>query len=84
MLRRVRVRTAVCGIALTSLLLAGDDSQKSRLDGYRADSSKSERAWENKFRSLPSPDLQREYMKRLSARPIMSVRPTTRKMRNGC
>jgi N-acetylated-alpha-linked acidic dipeptidase len=63
------VRTAIAAIALSTLLSAAEDAQKPQLDGYRAESSQSERAWESKFRALPSPDLQREYMKRLSARP---------------
>ncbi len=65
----VTIRTFVCGVAALALLLGADDAQKPALDGYRADSSRSERVWESKFRALPSPDLQREYMKRLSARP---------------
>ncbi len=39
------------------------------LDGYTADGSQAERQWEAKFRSIPSPQNQKEYMRRLSARP---------------
>lgn len=39
------------------------------LAGYSAESSRSERQWEEKFRDIPSPENQREFMKRLSARP---------------
>ena len=39
------------------------------LAGYTADSARAEREWEAKFRALPSADNQREYMRRLSARP---------------
>jgi N-acetylated-alpha-linked acidic dipeptidase len=39
------------------------------LAGYSAESSHSERQWEEKFREIPSPENQREFMKRLSARP---------------
>ncbi len=37
--------------------------------GYSAESSRTERQWEEKFRAIPSTDNLREYMKRLSARP---------------
>src|SRR6201981_1692700 len=39
------------------------------LYGYSAESSRTERQWEEKLRAIPSPDNLREYMKRLSARP---------------
>jgi N-acetylated-alpha-linked acidic dipeptidase len=42
---------------------------QSNFGGYTAPSTQSEREWETKFRAIPSPDNQREYMKRLSARP---------------
>jgi N-acetylated-alpha-linked acidic dipeptidase len=39
------------------------------LRGFSADSSKTEREWEEKFRAIPDPANLREYMRRLSARP---------------
>ena len=39
------------------------------LTGYSAESSRTERQWEEKLRAIPDPDRVREYMKRLSARP---------------
>ncbi|HEX3684070.1 MAG TPA: M28 family metallopeptidase [Bryobacteraceae bacterium] len=39
------------------------------LDGYTPAASQTERDWEAKFRAVPSPDKQREYMRRLTARP---------------
>jgi N-acetylated-alpha-linked acidic dipeptidase len=39
------------------------------LAGYSAAASATERAWESKFRALPSPDNLREFMRHLSARP---------------
>jgi N-acetylated-alpha-linked acidic dipeptidase len=39
------------------------------LFGFSADSSRAERQWEEKFKALPSPQLMREYMQRLSAQP---------------
>src|SRR4051794_40396890 len=37
--------------------------------GYTAANAASQRTWEEKFRAIPSPDNQREYMQRLSAHP---------------
>ncbi|HEY6936531.1 MAG TPA: transferrin receptor-like dimerization domain-containing protein [Terriglobales bacterium] len=39
------------------------------LQGFTTASTPIERQWEQKFRSLPSPQLMRDYMQRLSARP---------------
>jgi N-acetylated-alpha-linked acidic dipeptidase len=39
------------------------------LVGFSADSSRTERQWEEKFKAIPSPQLMRDYMQRLSARP---------------
>src|ERR1700686_2333508 len=43
---------------------AGDD-----LPGYSRAAARAEREWETQFRAIPSPDTQRESMRRLSARP---------------
>ena len=39
------------------------------LAGFSSESSHAERQWEERFKSIPSPQLMREYMQRLSARP---------------
>jgi N-acetylated-alpha-linked acidic dipeptidase len=39
------------------------------LQGFTKTSSAAERQWEQKFRALPNPQLMRDYMQRLSARP---------------
>ena len=39
------------------------------LRGYTAESSPTERSWEQKYRAIPSPENLRAYMKRLSAEP---------------
>lgn len=39
------------------------------LFGFSAESSRTERQWEEKFRAIPSPENLRSYMQRLSARP---------------
>jgi N-acetylated-alpha-linked acidic dipeptidase len=43
--------------------------ENATLDGYTSQTSGAERAWESKFRALPSPDKQRQYMQRLAAHP---------------
>jgi N-acetylated-alpha-linked acidic dipeptidase len=51
------------------LLLATTPDTEQPLSGYSAASSRSERDWEAKFRAIPEPQNQRDYMQRLSARP---------------
>ncbi len=63
------VKATILSIALGAFLLAGDEAHAPSLEGYAPGAAQAERGWESKFRGRPSPDLQREYMKRLSARP---------------
>ncbi len=60
--------SAIVAMALVSILVPLS-AQEAPLTGYSAESSRAERQWEEKFRAVPSPDLIRENMKRLSARP---------------
>ena len=53
-------------ILFASAPLGADESI---LQGFTTASTPIERQWEQKFRALPSPQLMREYMQRLSARP---------------
>ncbi|HYL95047.1 MAG TPA: PA domain-containing protein, partial [Terriglobales bacterium] len=53
-------------ILLVSVPLGADEPV---LQGFTMASSPVERQWEQKFRYLPSPQLMRDYMQRLSARP---------------
>lgn len=53
-------------VVLTAAPLGADEPF---LQGFTKTSSASERQWEQKFRALPSPQLMRDYMQRLSARP---------------
>jgi len=57
----------LCLLALSLSIRAAD--APATLDGYTAESTRTERDWEAKFRALPSPANQREYMRRLTARP---------------
>jgi N-acetylated-alpha-linked acidic dipeptidase len=52
---------------ITMLLQAADSAAPMR--GYSGSEAQSEREWEKKLRAIPSPVNEREYMKRLSARP---------------
>ena len=61
-------RSAIVIFTGFSLLLAQAPAQPD-LRGFSADSSRTERNWEEKFRAIPSPENMREYMNRLAARP---------------
>jgi len=53
-------------LSVPSSLFGADETA---LVGYSPRSSQGEREWEAKFRAIPDPANQREYMRRLSARP---------------
>src|SRR5262245_19062416 len=44
-------------------------NEEDTIYGFTAASSRDERQWEEKFRAMPSPEILRESMRRLSARP---------------
>lgn len=56
-------------LCLAALATAYAAPEQNALNGYSNQSSQAEREWESKFRSIPSPDRQREYMRRLTAHP---------------
>jgi N-acetylated-alpha-linked acidic dipeptidase len=60
-------RAAMLGILLILVFSVRADEQP--LQGFGSESSAAERQWEAKFRTTISPENQREYMRRLSARP---------------
>ena len=63
-------RMAITAILMAFLLgLVSTGAEDEPLQGFTRAGSATEREWESKFRALPSPDNQREYMRRLSARP---------------
>ena len=63
-------RMAITGILFAFLFgLVSTGAEDEPLQGFTRASSATERDWEVKFRAIPSPDNQREYMRRLSARP---------------
>jgi len=65
-MRRIAV-IAVLSVLFIPVISTGADEEL--LQGFTRDHSATERQWETKFRDIPSPDNQREYMRRLSARP---------------
>ena len=62
-----RALTMAFILVFALLLPAGADEDS--LQGFTRTSSPVERDWETKFRAIPSPDNEREYMRRLSAYP---------------
>ncbi|MGB9485645.1 MAG: transferrin receptor-like dimerization domain-containing protein [Terriglobia bacterium] len=57
-------------LLLSTLTLAAAPAEEPvPLQGFSSNAARAEREWEGKFRSIPSPDNLRDYMKHLSARP---------------
>jgi N-acetylated-alpha-linked acidic dipeptidase len=59
----------VTAIAAALPRLRAEFTDEPALYGFSAESSRAERAWEEKFKAMPKPNLMRDYMQRLSARP---------------
>ncbi|HEY4900012.1 MAG TPA: transferrin receptor-like dimerization domain-containing protein [Terriglobales bacterium] len=69
-MRRRFALVLVFGTLYSQLLAQATQTPRSEpLLGFTAQSSAQEREWEQKFKALPSPQLMRDYMQRLSARP---------------
>ena len=64
-----RVLSCVLFAALTLLPLSAANNQEEPLYGFTSASSKAERDLESNFRKIPSPQIMRESMQRLSAHP---------------
>ncbi len=69
MKRILVVFTGLMAVAAALPLRQAVLSDEPVLSGFSAESSRAERQWEEKFKAIPKPDLMREYMLRLSARP---------------
>src|SRR5947207_8031217 len=66
----MRVRAKLIFLIVSCLLLlAATSDEAAPLLGYSAASSRTQRDWETKFRTIPTPANLRDYMQRLSARP---------------
>lgn len=66
-MNRIFLSCLLCVTVLLPLSAANRDDEP--LYGFTAASSRVERDWENKFRSIPDPGIMRDSMQRLSARP---------------
>jgi N-acetylated-alpha-linked acidic dipeptidase len=64
-----RWKFSVILLLSTLALAAAPGEEPASLQGFSSTAARAEREWEGKFRSIPSPDNLRDYMKRLSARP---------------
>ena len=69
MRRIIFVFVALLAMPVLSPWLNSISSDEPVLSGFSAESSRAERQWEEKFKAIPSPQLMRDYMQRLSARP---------------
>src|SRR6202162_2758032 len=65
---RSRARLFLLLFSCVSLLAASPETEQP-LNGYSAASSRTQRDWETKFRTVPAPQNLRDYMQRLAARP---------------
>ena len=63
------VPSAFSGLALGAVLLVTPLQDPAPIRGFSGENSRIERALEQRFRAIPSPDSLRSYMKRLAARP---------------
>jgi N-acetylated-alpha-linked acidic dipeptidase len=63
------MRRLILFVLVLTLMTAPLGADEPLLQGFTKSSSAAEQQWEQKFRALPSPQLMRDYMQRLSARP---------------
>ena len=69
-MRRLCAMVSMWGILFSQLAAFGQQAPAAEpLLGFSAQSSATERQWEQKFQQIPDPKLLRDYMQRLSARP---------------
>src|SRR5437763_4242401 len=64
---RLSVLTPLLLVFCITVSAATEEEQS--LAGYSPEGARSEREWEKKFQAIPNSDNEREYMKRLAARP---------------
>ena len=65
----MRPHLPVALLTISALFLPAVAGDTPPLDGYSPAASQAERAWETKFRAIPSAQIQRDEMQRLAARP---------------
>src|SRR5204863_9686897 len=69
MKRIVGIAGGLLVAAACTPLLQSSTGEEAPLFGVSAESSRAERQWEEKFKTIPKPENLREYMRRLTARP---------------
>ncbi|HET9177353.1 MAG TPA: M28 family metallopeptidase [Terriglobia bacterium] len=67
-MRRFGLIAVLC-VACVGLTAKAAEEHSSRLMGFSAQGSETERQWEEKFKAIPEPENMRAYMQRLSAYP---------------
>ncbi len=68
-MRRIASAVVLCLLVFLTPARSAEQPASATLTGFTAESTRSEREWEEKFKQIPSPDNMRESMRRLSARP---------------
>ncbi len=68
-MRRLLAISLSCSLLVSSLWAQGPQPSQDPILGFTASSSAPERDWEQKFKAIPKPELMKQYMQRLSARP---------------
>lgn len=64
---KARISALLWVVSLCSTLHSGEQTEP--IYGFTAASTRTQREWEQKFKAIPSPQIMRETMRRLSARP---------------
>ena len=68
-MRRLLAISLSCSLLISTLWAQGPQPNQDSILGFTAASSATERDWEQKFKAIPKPELMKQYMQRLSARP---------------
>ncbi|HET9697990.1 MAG TPA: transferrin receptor-like dimerization domain-containing protein [Terriglobales bacterium] len=68
-MRRLLAISLSCSLLISTLWAQGPQPNQDSILGFTAASSATERGWEQKFKAIPKPELMKQYMQRLSARP---------------
>ncbi len=65
----MRRKAVLLCLVLATVTLSATIADEQSLAGFSADGARTEHEWEAKFRAIPNPQNQRDYMQRLTARP---------------
>src|SRR5258707_13451592 len=67
--RIIAIAAGLLTAAACTPFLQSSTGEEAPLFGFSAESSRTERQWEEKFKAIPKPENLREYMRRLTGRP---------------